>query len=184
MRAGQRHPLLLTARQLGGPVREALGQADAAEDVDGRLAPRQPGRDALDERRHHDVLLGGELGQQVVELEDEADACGCGTRPAAASSRVSDLSPSNLIAAGGRQIERAEDLQEAWTCRRRRRRPRTAMSPGASSRLTPSRTRSLAPPWSYAFTMSRTTMWAPTPRLRPVLGAAAGAPAATSLAAG
>ena len=73
-RARERHALLLAAGQLARPVREAVREADAAEDVGGASCARARIGDALDQRRHHHVLERGELGQQVMELEDEADA--------------------------------------------------------------------------------------------------------------
>ena len=65
--------LLLAARQHAGPVREPLAEPDAA-----RAAPRRAGAPRAigtprDAHRHLGVLERGELGQQVVELEDEPD---------------------------------------------------------------------------------------------------------------
>ncbi len=55
-----------------GPVRQPLAQADPPQQLLGpraRLGRRQPG----DPHRHLGVLERAELGQQVVELEHEAD---------------------------------------------------------------------------------------------------------------
>ena len=81
-RARERDPLLLAARQLAGPVREAVAPAPRRRSIVAARSARRRARQPLDEPRHHRVLERGELGQQVVELEHEADLAGCGTRPA------------------------------------------------------------------------------------------------------
>src|SRR5438094_3973600 len=67
--ASDRDALLLAAGQSERPVRPALSEADALEELSGsasRLLCRHS-RDAVGKSH---VLLGGELGQEVVELED------------------------------------------------------------------------------------------------------------------
>ena len=60
-----------TGRPGGG--RRALAEPHLAEQrLRACRGPRPPAR-ARDEQRHHHVLERGELGQQVVELEDEAE---------------------------------------------------------------------------------------------------------------
>ena len=69
-RACHRDALLLAARQLGRPVREPIGQADALDEL---AQPCLVDRAAGDLRRQQDVLPRGQHRQQVEELEDEAD---------------------------------------------------------------------------------------------------------------
>ena len=65
--------LLLAARQLAGLVLEAVRRGRPASST--ARAARAASSQALarDQRRHHDVLERGEVRQQVMELEDEAD---------------------------------------------------------------------------------------------------------------
>src|SRR4051812_32613716 len=69
-RPGHGDPLLLTPRELVGPVREAVAQADG---VDHLVVPRRVGLATRDGLRQADVLLRGQGRHQVVGLEDEAD---------------------------------------------------------------------------------------------------------------
>ena len=69
-RTRDRDPLLLAARELGGTVREPLGEADRGGQL---LEPAGVGLLAGDRERQDDVLLRGQHRQQVEELEDEAD---------------------------------------------------------------------------------------------------------------
>src|SRR3546814_6330553 len=67
-----RYALLLSTRELAGTMARPPLQPDLTQKLDrprGRLAARTSG----DHLRQGDVLLGRELGQQVVELIDEAD---------------------------------------------------------------------------------------------------------------
>ena len=70
-RARDRDALLLTAGQLRRPVREAIAQADGVDDA---VEPRLVGLAARERHRQRDVLERGERRDQVVRLEDEADA--------------------------------------------------------------------------------------------------------------
>ena len=74
-RARDRHALLLAARELAGAVVEAVAEPD---DPQRRLAALAPLVAAVvgDQERDLDVLERGEHRDQVVELEDEADARG------------------------------------------------------------------------------------------------------------
>ena len=69
-RAGHGDALLLAAGELGGPVVEAVAEADG---VDEAVDPRVVGLAAGDRQRQEDVLPRVEDGQQVEGLEDEAD---------------------------------------------------------------------------------------------------------------
>ena len=69
-RPGDRDPLLLPARELGGPVGGAVGQADGLEQL---IAPGRIGVVAGDPHRQLDVLGGVEDRHEVEELEDEAE---------------------------------------------------------------------------------------------------------------
>jgi hypothetical protein len=71
-RPGQRHPLLLAARQLARPVGQALAQPDPHQQALGLLGALAPVH-AADQAGHHGVFQRGELGQQMMELEHEAD---------------------------------------------------------------------------------------------------------------
>jgi hypothetical protein len=64
-------PLLLPAGQLGGAVPQPRGQADRRHH---RVEPRRVGGASRDVQREGDVVRRGERGQQVVGLENEADA--------------------------------------------------------------------------------------------------------------
>ncbi len=66
--------LLLAAGELVRPVVRAVGQADAAEQLERLpLAPGSRTIPVIQERRHH-IFQGGRPRQQVEVLEDEADA--------------------------------------------------------------------------------------------------------------
>ncbi|MND70946.1 hypothetical protein D3C80_624640 [compost metagenome] len=67
---GDGHTLALAAGQFGRLVRQAMAQAHAFQQRRGPLARFADGG-AADQQRHADVLQGGELRQQVVELVDE-----------------------------------------------------------------------------------------------------------------
>ena len=69
---GDSHALLLAAREFGGLMVGTVGKAEEVK----QLTSSRAGIAHVvsgDEGRHHDVLLGSELGQQLVKLEDEAD---------------------------------------------------------------------------------------------------------------
>src|SRR5437868_482852 len=108
--AGERHALLLAAGQLPGPVIEAVTQADQLEHLASdarRLLARQP----ADQRRHGGVVQRGELREQVVELEDEADVAVAEARQRLLSHLERVLAVVEDVA-GGRRIERSDDVQE------------------------------------------------------------------------
>ena len=76
-RAGDRHPLLLAARELAGVVVEPLAEADPLQRLRGAAPAARAGRSPRVDQRQLDVLQRGGARQQVEALEDEAE------RPAA-----------------------------------------------------------------------------------------------------
>ena len=70
-RARHGDALLLAAGELGGPVVEAVAQADGGDE---RVEPFRVGALARDRERQDDVLARVEDRQQVEGLEHEADA--------------------------------------------------------------------------------------------------------------
>ena len=93
-RAGDRDALALAARE--GP-RERAGPSEEPDPVEhlARLAASLGLRAAREEERQRDVLLGRQLRQQVVELEDEADASLRAAPRAAPGARVAQSAPSS-----------------------------------------------------------------------------------------
>ena len=71
-RACNRDALALASRELRRPVCDAPGQPDLRQHGL-RLRACGLGRHAADAQRHRHVVEGAELGQQVVELVDEAE---------------------------------------------------------------------------------------------------------------
>ena len=65
--------LLLAAGQLGRAVGEALAEAQRGQQRFGAGA-RIRARGAVDQLRDDDILDGGEVGKEMVELIDEAEA--------------------------------------------------------------------------------------------------------------
>src|SRR5271167_2349945 len=70
-RARDRDALLLAAGQFSRTALELVAQADDFEHL-GRAPARFGVVDTIDQRRHHHVFLRREVGQQVMELEHEA----------------------------------------------------------------------------------------------------------------
>ena len=83
-RAGDRDALLLPARELAREVRAArCAQADRFEHLDGALTDLLARQLAVQVERHLHVLRRGQRGEQIVRLEDVADAaCAPGRRRA------------------------------------------------------------------------------------------------------
>jgi hypothetical protein len=69
-RPRHRYPLLLAAGKLGGAVGAAILEADGTNQL---LEPGPVGLVAGDRERQDQVLLRGQHGQEVEELEDEAE---------------------------------------------------------------------------------------------------------------
>ena len=109
-RACQRGPLLLAAAELARAVVEPMRQADLVQPALRLLGGLALGL-AGDERRHHHVLERRELGQQVVELEHEADGLVAkrrqGLRP-----HPADIVPREVDLAGRGGVERADEVQQ------------------------------------------------------------------------
>jgi hypothetical protein len=112
--AGERDPLAFAAGKLRGQMVRPGGETDLSEQLVGaglRLGHRNPG-DAGGQR---DVLQRGQLGHQLVVLEDEADPAaqgGAGTDGTETGGEHRDL-------AGVGQVKPAEDLQQRRLARAR-----------------------------------------------------------------
>ena len=116
-RAGERHPLLLAARQRPGPMRDARQQSHAREQFLGaRMAFRR--RPPGDTQRHLDVFERGELRQQVMELVDEAEVH---VPPAALLGRahLREVAAFQRDAPGGGPVEPAQQVQQRALARAR-----------------------------------------------------------------
>ena len=102
--------LLLAARQLGRLVRGAVRQLQEVEQLHGPLARGAHGA-PRNQRRNHHVLHGGELGQQLVELEHEAQprAAEAGQLAAPQGKHVGAV---DADGAAVRPVERTHDLQQ------------------------------------------------------------------------
>ena len=99
--AGNRHALLLAAGEFIGPVRTAIGQADQLQcDLGIALALRavEPGQ----QQRQLDVLLRGQGGHEVVELEHETDVLAAPVRELAVAEAVDALAFYLDLATAGR----------------------------------------------------------------------------------
>src|SRR5579863_1303821 len=92
------------------PMIEALAEPDALEEPTGRLA-RLRHLDAAHEKGHGDVLQGGELRQEVMELVDESERAVAQLAPLLLAQAVNVASIDQHLAAG-RLIEPAENLQQ------------------------------------------------------------------------
>ena len=117
-RARDRDALALAARELRRPVLQPRAEADLAEHVGGARA-RLGGGEAADAQRHRDVVERGELGQQMVELVDEAEMA---VAPLALLGRVEgrEVAAAEIDAARGRRLEAAEQMQQRALARARR----------------------------------------------------------------
>ena len=108
--AGHGHPLLLAPRQLGRLVGDPLLEMQEVEQLL-RLFQRLLAGEPRDHGRQGHILRGRELGQQMVELEDEADVTVAEVRQrlvleAADVGALDDDGP----AVGA--VERADDVQQ------------------------------------------------------------------------
>src|SRR3954454_10850788 len=89
---------------------ETMAKPDLAEHALGarqRVGPLQ----APDEERHGDILGGAELGQQVMELVDEAER-GVACLRALCFAHLADRAALHEYLSGGGRIEAAEEMQE------------------------------------------------------------------------
>src|SRR3989449_7514003 len=89
---------------------QPVGQADLGERGRGQL-PRLGGRLAQEERRDHGVLQRGQLAEQVVELEDEADLLSPVVDKPRLAAREQVLATKEDAARRG-PVERAEEVEE------------------------------------------------------------------------
>ena len=80
-RAGDRHPLLLAARQLARIMVHARAQADPFERLARRLAPLRRAHAAV-QQRQLDVVDHAQVGDQVEALKDEPEGRCAAGRPA------------------------------------------------------------------------------------------------------
>ena len=129
-RPRDRHALLLAAGQLRREVVQPLAQADQL------AAPPRAASGRGDLGDQGDVLARGQAGDQVVELEHEADvlAAVAGQRGVVGGGQV-------VVAvadgAGGRHVEPAEDVQQRRLAADPDGPSRTTNSPAYRSRSTP-----------------------------------------------
>jgi hypothetical protein len=115
---GDREALLLPTGEL---VRHRVGDVAQPEPVDQRAAaPERAGRGAGNAAGEEHVGLAAQLGQQVEELEDEADVPAAQGGEAALAD-AGDALAGHVDRARVRPVEAAEDMQE-----RRLARPRAA----------------------------------------------------------
>jgi hypothetical protein len=113
---GDGHALALAARQL----RRVVGQPRASPTlVSMRAAARRCDGHAADAQRHRHVVQRAELGQQVVELVDEAQVL---VAPAALFGRAhrGEVAAHQGHAARGRRVQPAQQVQQRALARARR----------------------------------------------------------------
>lgn len=108
--AGEGDALLLATRELAGAVADAVLEADLFEQGHAAVLHLTQ-RLALDQPGHGDVLEGGELGEQVVKLEDEADRLVAQGGQARAG-QVGGRLPVEPDDAGAGQVERADAVHQ------------------------------------------------------------------------
>jgi len=116
-RARDRHPLALSARQLVGPVLDAIREPDQRQ----RLARAAPALLVLDpgvDQRQLDVVERVGARQQVEGLEHEADLVVAHPRQLVVS-LLGDLLVLEPVRAAGRGIEAADDVHERRFARAR-----------------------------------------------------------------
>ena len=107
---GDRHALHLAAGQLAGIVIGPVGQTDGLKR--GLSAPQAFGAPhaSIDEWRGH-VLERGRAGQQVVELEDEAEEAVAQLRPAGIV-EGGDVVAGEEVGAGVGAVQQAENVEK------------------------------------------------------------------------
>ncbi len=107
-RAGHGDALLLTTGELARAVRQAVAEADG---VDDRAQPRSVRTTAGEGQRQGDVLLGVERGQEVVGLEDEADALAAEAGQLAIRQRP-EVDIADEGATGGERVETSQAVHQ------------------------------------------------------------------------
>jgi hypothetical protein len=114
-RARDRDTLLLAARKLGGPVRQAVVEADPLHQLCELGAVRLL---TGDRERQEDVLLRGQHGKQVEELEDEADVLAPDTRDLVVR-ELAEPGSCDRDEAARRPVERGQDVHQRRLARAR-----------------------------------------------------------------
>ncbi len=109
-RPGERDPLLFAARQLAGHRTLAALQAQFGEQLGTGLASGLGGG-AGEQGGQFDVVGDGEVGDQVEELEDDADAAAPENRPAGLAVLVDPLTAQPQLPAVG-PLEAADQVQQ------------------------------------------------------------------------
>jgi hypothetical protein len=109
-RAGDRDPLALPAREVGGARPEPVGEPDRGQRGGGQLAPLGGG-DARVEQPVGDVLEQGRVLGQEEELEDEADP-GRPHRGELAVAHPCDVEAGDRHPPGAGAFERAHQVQQ------------------------------------------------------------------------
>ena len=117
-RARDRDTLLLAARKLARTMVEPRAQAQRAEQF-ARPRLRLFARLAGDQLRQDHVLFGAEIGQQVVELVDEAEIVAA-QFGALAGRQLARLDAGDLDPAAKTALEQADRLQHRRLARARR----------------------------------------------------------------
>ncbi len=107
---GQGHTLLFAAGELAGGAVLLAGQAQLVEQF-GAVGAGLPGGPAGQQRGEFDVVGDGEVGDQVEELEDDADVVPAQLRPAGLAVGV-DLAAVDPEGAAVGAVEAAEEVQE------------------------------------------------------------------------
>src|SRR5690606_27205537 len=102
--------LALPARELVGPVRHAVAEADGLERLGGAAPPLPPRHPRVDQREL-DVLQARLPRQQVEGLEDEPDPAVAHVGEAVVREAADVLAVEDVAAAGG-GVEAADDVHE------------------------------------------------------------------------
>ena len=117
-RAGNRHPLLLPARELAGLVAQALFQAQPREQLARALVPL--GRcNASVNGRDLGIAHGAQIAHEVVALEDEAEVLAPQTRQFVRR-HLAGFFAADLVAAARGAIEAAQNIHQRGFARARR----------------------------------------------------------------
>src|SRR5581483_78528 len=106
-RAGDAHPLLLTAGEMRRQVMRALAQANARQRFERFLLIGH----AVEVLREHDVLQRGQVGDQMELLEDEANLFGAHARQVRGAEGSKILSVQPDLARGG-PIQTADQVDQ------------------------------------------------------------------------
>ena len=109
-RAGERHPLLLASGQFRRQVPGLVAQPDVGQCLHGAVFALC-GIDAERDERSLDIFLGGQGGDEVKGLEDEADR-GRAYPGELAFPQAGEILAVQFDGAGGRAVQGAEDLQQ------------------------------------------------------------------------